>query len=118
MFKYISVLKDNAAKEQKINDLLENAAKYAQLNDNLRVEFENIASKVLEEKNSKIADFNKNSLENVMMPFKIKIDEFRNKIETLQIYEAEKMSGLQNELEKLINLNKQVSEEANNLAGA
>ncbi|MDR3275195.1 MAG: DNA recombination protein RmuC [Endomicrobium sp.] len=118
MFKYISVLKDNAAKEQKINNLSENAAKYAQLNDNLRVEFENIASKVLEEKNAKIADFNKNSLENVMMPFKVKIDEFRNKIETLQIYEAEKLSGLQNELEKLINLNKQVSEEANNLAGA
>jgi DNA recombination protein RmuC len=118
VFKYISVLKDNAAKEQKINNLSENAAKYAQLNDNLRVEFENIASKVLEEKNAKIADFNKNSLENVMMPFKVKIDEFRNKIETLQIYEAEKLSGLQNELEKLINLNKQVSEEANNLAGA
>ncbi|MDR3256679.1 MAG: DNA recombination protein RmuC [Endomicrobium sp.] len=118
MVKYISVSKDNAAKKQKINDLIESIEKQTQLNGNLKIEFENIASKVLEEKNAKIVDFNKNSLENVVAPFKMKIDEFKNKVETLQIYEAEKMSGLQKELEKLINLNKQVSEDANSLADA
>ncbi|MDR0800801.1 MAG: DNA recombination protein RmuC [Endomicrobium sp.] len=116
--KHISLSKDNAAKEQKINDLMENIEKQTYLNNNLKIEFENIASKVLEEKNAKITDLNRNSLENIVAPFKMKIDEFRNKIENLQIYEAEKISGLQKELEKLISLNKQISEEANNLAGA
>ncbi|MDR0820310.1 MAG: DNA recombination protein RmuC [Endomicrobium sp.] len=160
-FKYISLSKDNAAKEQKINDLTENienlskdnaakeqkihnltenienqtqlssnlkiefeniAAKnienQTQLSSNLKIEFENIAAKVLEEKNAKITNLNRTSLENIVSPFKVKIDEFRNKIDNLHTYEAEKMSGLQKELEKLIGLNKRVSEEANNLTNA
>jgi DNA recombination protein RmuC len=118
IFKYIALSKDNAAKEQRINDLSDNINNRSRIDNGLKVEFENIASKVLEEKNSKVVDLNRISLENVVAPFKIKIDEFKNKVENLQIYEAEKMSSLQKELEKLINLNKQVSEEANNLAGA
>jgi len=118
LFKYISVLKDNAAKEQKIKNLTENIEKQSQFNNSLKIEFENIASKVLEQKNAKITDLNKISLENVVAPFKVKIDEFRNKIENLQIYEAEKMSELKKELEKLTGLNKKISEEANNLASA
>ncbi|MDR1720963.1 MAG: DNA recombination protein RmuC [Endomicrobium sp.] len=118
IYKYISAVKDNAAKEQKIRNLMENIEKQTQFNNALKIEFENIASKVLEEKNAKITDLNKNSLENVVIPFKLKIDEFRNKIENLHIYEAEKMSELQKELEKLTSLNKKISEEANNLAGA
>ncbi|GHT52828.1 DNA recombination protein RmuC [Endomicrobiia bacterium] len=118
IFKYIALSKDCAAKEQKISDLTDSINNQSQVNNSLKIEFENIASKILEEKNAKVADINKASLENIVAPFKIKIDEFKNKVENLQIYEAEKMSGLQKELEKLINLNKQVSEEANNLAGA
>ncbi|GHT58862.1 DNA recombination protein RmuC [Endomicrobiia bacterium] len=118
IFKYIALSKDCAAKEQKISDLTDSISNQSRVNNSLKIEFENIASKILEEKNAKVADINKASLENIVAPFKIKIDEFKNKVENLQIYEAEKMSGLQKELEKLINLNKQVSEEANNLAGA
>ncbi|MCA6073057.1 MAG: DNA recombination protein RmuC [Endomicrobium sp.] len=116
--KYLSVSKDNATKEQKISNLTDTIANQTQLSNNIKIEFENIASKVLEGKNSKITDLNKISFESVVAPFKTKIDEFKNKVENLQIYEAEKMSGLQKELEKLVSLNKQVSEEANNLAGA
>ncbi|MCA6071768.1 MAG: DNA recombination protein RmuC [Endomicrobium sp.] len=116
--KYLSVSKDNAAKEQKISNLTDVITNQTQLSNNIKIEFENIASKVLEDKNSKIIDLSKISLESVVAPFKTKIDEFKNKVENLQIYEAEKMSGLQKELEKLVSLNKQVSEEANNLAGA
>ncbi|MDR3281927.1 MAG: DNA recombination protein RmuC [Endomicrobium sp.] len=116
--KYITILKDNAAKSQKIDDLTESINKQSQLHGNLKIEFENIASKVLEDKSKKIVNFSKNSLENIMVPFKIKIDEFKNKVESLHIYEAEKMSGFQKELEKLMNLNRQVSEEASNLAKA
>jgi DNA recombination protein RmuC len=114
--KYMAAVKDNAVKGQRIKDLEENIKKQSGINDVLKAEFENIASRVLEEKNAKITDLNKNSFENVIAPFKIKIDEFKNKVENLQIYEAEKMSGLQKELEKLVNLNRQVSQEANNLA--
>ncbi|MDR2676575.1 MAG: DNA recombination protein RmuC [Endomicrobium sp.] len=118
IFKYISISKDNAIKDQKIKDLLESTSEYSKLSCSLKGEFESIASKILDENKSKIAGFSRDSFESVIMPFKVKIDEFRSKIEAFQIYEAEKMSGLQNELGKLITLNKQISDEANNLASA
>ncbi|MDR0977646.1 MAG: DNA recombination protein RmuC [Endomicrobium sp.] len=118
LFKYMAAARDNAVKDQRIKDLEENLKKQSGINDSLKIEFENIASKVLDGQNAKITDLNKISLENVVAPFKTKIDEFKNKVENLQIYEAERMSSLQKELEKLVTLNKQVSEEANNLAGA
>jgi DNA recombination protein RmuC len=116
--KYITILKDNILKEQKINDLINNINDKSKINDSLKTEFKNIASKILEEKNEIIINSNKISLENVMAPFKTKIDEFKNKIDKLHIYEAEKMSAFQKELEKLMILNKHVSEDANNLTNA
>jgi DNA recombination protein RmuC len=58
------------------------------------------------------------SLETIVSPFKTKFDEFKIKIDSLQVYEAEKMSSLQKELEKLVTLNNKLSKEANNLADA
>ncbi len=117
-FKYVSLSKDNAAKEQKIQNLTENIENQTRLGSNLKSEFENIASKVLEEKTAKITDLNRTSLESIVSPFKVKIDEFRNRIEDLNTSEAEKISGLRKELENLMSLNKQLSADANNLAGA
>ncbi|OEG71391.1 hypothetical protein ATZ36_14830 [Candidatus Endomicrobiellum trichonymphae] len=117
-FKYISLSKDNAAKEQKIQNLTENIENQTRLGSNLKSEFENIASKVLEEKTAKITDLNRTSLESIVSPFKVKIDEFRNRIEDLNTSEAEKISGLRKELENLMSLNKQLSADANNLAVA
>jgi DNA recombination protein RmuC len=116
--RYISISKDLATKKQKIEDLTETLKNQEKLNSSLAIQFENIASKVLEEKNTKIIDLNKLSLETIVSPFKTKFDEFKIKIDSLQIYEAEKMSSLQKELEKLVVLNNKLSKEANNLADA
>ncbi|MDR1418368.1 MAG: DNA recombination protein RmuC [Endomicrobium sp.] len=116
--KYITISKDIAAKKQKIDDLTETLKNQENLNSSLKTQFENIASKVLEEKNAKIIDLNKISLETIVSPFKTKIDEFKTKVDLLQVYEAEKMSSLQKELEKLVSLNNKISQEANNLADA
>jgi len=118
LLKYISVSKDNAAKEQKISDLTENLAKQGDMQGSLKTEFENIASKVLEEKGTKLSDLNKKELDAVVAPFKEKMDEFRNKVESIHLSETEQRGILNAELKRLMELNKQVSEEANNLAGA
>jgi DNA recombination protein RmuC len=118
VFKYISLSKDNAAKAQKIYDLTENIENQTQLNSNLKIEFENIATTVLEEKNTKLMNSNKNSLESIVFPLKEKIEEFKNKIGDLKNYETVQISGLKNELKNLMSLNNRLSEEANNLADA
>ena len=118
VFKYLSVSKKNSAKEQKISDLTESLNSHSRTQDMLKIEFENIASKVLDEKNSKISELNKQALENVVSPFKEKIDEFKTKVENIHLDEAKQREVLNAELKRLMELNKQVSEEANNLAEA
>ncbi|MCL2799751.1 MAG: DNA recombination protein RmuC [Endomicrobia bacterium] len=117
-FKYVSVSKDNAAKDQKIKDLSETLNERSNVQNSLKTEFENIASKVLEEKNSRISDLNKRALETVISPFKEKIDEFKNKVEQIYVDESNRMAVFGSELGRLMELNKKVSEEANNLASA
>ncbi|MDR1196155.1 MAG: DNA recombination protein RmuC [Endomicrobium sp.] len=118
IFKFVMVSKENAAKEQKIKDLSEEIEKQNKERDSLKTEFENIASKILEEKSSKIFDINKRELDGIVAPFKEKIDEFKNKVESIHIAENQQRAVLNAELKRLMELNKQVSEEANNLAVA
>ncbi len=118
MAKYINAAKDNSAREQKIKDLTDELAKQESVREALKTEFENIASKVLEEKNSKISEMNRQTLETVVSPFKEKMDEFKNKVESMHVYETQQRAVLSTELKRLMELNMQVSQEANNLAGA
>ncbi|MCL1971920.1 MAG: DNA recombination protein RmuC [Endomicrobia bacterium] len=118
IFKYISLSKENAAKEQKIKDLAENLVKSGDARNSFKAEFENIAAKILEDKSTKLSDMNKRELDGIVAPFKEKIDEFKNKVESIHISENQQRAVLNAELKRLMELNKQVSEEANNLAGA
>ncbi|MDR1941875.1 MAG: DNA recombination protein RmuC [Endomicrobium sp.] len=116
--KYVSLSKENAAKEQKIKDLGELLQQQSEMRNMLKGEFENIALKVLDDKNSKISEMNRLAVENVVVPFKEKIDEFKSKIENMHIYEVQQRAVMDSELKRLMELNKQISKEANNLAGA
>lgn len=81
-------------------------------------EFENIANKILDEKSQKFTDQNKNNLEIILNPLKEKIKDFENKVEKAYKTESDERITLKAEIKNLIDLNKQVSEDANNLAKA
>ena len=82
------------------------------------VEFENIANKILDEKSKKFTDQNKINLELILNPLKERIKDFENKVEKAYKTESDERITLKTEIKNLIDLNKQVSEEANNLAKA
>lgn len=81
-------------------------------------EFENIANKILEEKSNKFTEQNKNNLDTILNPLKEKIKDFEEKVEKTYKAESAERITLKAEIKNLIDLNKQVSEEANNLAKA
>jgi len=81
-------------------------------------EFENIANKILDEKTQKFTDQNKNNLEIILNPLKEKIKDFESKVEKAYKSESDERITLKAEIKNLIDLNKQVSEDANNLAKA
>jgi DNA recombination protein RmuC len=81
-------------------------------------EFENIANKILDEKSKKFTDQNKTNLDIILNPLKEKIKDFEEKVEKAYKTESDERITLKAEIKNLIDLNKQVSEEANNLARA
>ena len=103
------------AQEEKNNSL---KAELENIHKRYTLEFENIANKILEEKSQKFTDQNKNNLDVILNPLKEKIKDFEEKVEKAYKTESTERITLKAEIKNLIELNKQVSEEANNLARA
>ncbi len=81
-------------------------------------EFENLANKILEEKSQKFTEQNRSNLDVILNPLKEKIKEFELKVDSAYKAEAAERNSLKGEIKSLVELNKQISEEANNLAKA
>ena len=81
-------------------------------------EFENLANKILDEKSQKFTEQNKNQLDIILNPLKDKIRDFEQKVENVYKVESAERNSLKGEIKSLIELNKQISEEANNLVKA
>ncbi len=88
------------------------------INKKYTTEFENIANKILDEKSKKFTDQNKTNLDSILNPLKERIKDFETKVEKAYKTESDERVTLKAEIKNLIDLNKQVSEEANNLAKA
>ena len=81
-------------------------------------EFENIASRVLEEKTQKFTQLNKENLDVILKPLGENLEGFRKKVEEVYDRESKERFSLGKELERLVQLNQKISEEANNLTNA
>lgn len=88
------------------------------INKKYTTEFENIANKILDEKSKKFTDQNKTNLDIILNPLKERIKDFESKVEKAYKAESDERVTLKAEIKNLIDLNKQVSEDANNLANA
>lgn len=112
---FVSAKTENDNLKQK---LAEQKGELEQLNQKFTKEFENLANRILDEKSQKFTEQNRNNLDVILNPFKEKLKEFEQKVD--QAYKAENSERvtLKTEIKNLIDLNKQISEEANNLATA
>jgi DNA recombination protein RmuC len=103
------------AQDEKYNTL---KSELENIHKKYTTEFENIANKILDEKSKKFTDQNKTNLDIILNPLKEKIKDFEQKVEKAYKTENDERITLKAEIKNLIDLNKQVSEEANNLANA
>jgi len=87
-----------------------------ELHKRTAAEFENLANKILDEKAKKFTELNRTNLDIVLNPLNEKIKDFGEKVEKIYKSESEERITLKTEIKHLIELNKQVSQEANNLA--
>ena len=89
-----------------------------ELGKKFNTEFENIANKILDEKSVKFTKQNKENLETILKPLGENIDHFKKKVEEVYDKESKERFSLGKEVEKLVNLNQEVSKEAQNLTNA
>ena len=86
--------------------------------EQLRKDFELMASKILEEKSEKFTKQNKNTLQTILNPLQDRIKTFEKKVEETQKERIGMHAALKEQLQSLKDLNLQMSKEANNLTKA
>lgn len=90
----------------------------SELQQKFTKEFENLAGKILEDKSRKFTEQNKENLDTILTPLKERIADFEKKVNEVYISETKERAALAEQLRYLHELNKQMSEEANNLTRA
>jgi DNA recombination protein RmuC len=83
-----------------------------------QLEFQNIAGKLLEEKSQKFVETNKTNLDILLNPLKENIKAFEEKVDKVYNMEAAERNTLKGVISQLMELNKLISNEAQNLTKA
>ena len=110
---------EQAANNQFLREKLETQKEELEImRKQFNTEFENIASRVLEEKTQKFTQLNKENLDVILKPLGDNLEGFRKKVEEVYDRESKERFSLGRELERLVQLNQKISEEANNLTNA
>jgi len=83
-----------------------------------KMEFEQIASKILEEKTSKFTVQNKVNMDLILSPLKENIKAFEEKVDRVYKVESDERNILKGVISQLMDQSKQIQEDANNLTKA
>jgi len=111
-----------AGKEQNVLHLEERLAyqkeETTQIQQQFKLEFENLANRILEEKSQKFTTQNQVQMNQILNPLKEKINDFESSIHQKYLDETKERFSLKKEIEQLKDLNIQLSEDAANLVSA
>lgn len=96
----------------------EKLALLAEARDQLKMEFQELAQKIFEEKGQKFTEQNKTNLDGVLRPVREQLTEFRKRIDHVYEKESKDRLSLFHEIGNLKALNQRISEDAINLTNA
>lgn len=117
-----SLIALNSESETTIKHLKERLAtqtsEIEKMQEQFKLQFENIANKILEEKSERFSEQHKLKLSQVLNPFSEKIVNFEEIIRKNQIESAKERSTLAEQIKQLTNLNNKMLEDAQNLTKA
>lgn len=88
------------------------------LQEKFKTEFENVANRLLEEKSRKFTEINEENISKIIVPFRDKLTDLKKDIENIHKEESREVISLKTEIRSLMDLNRQVSRDADNLAKA
>ncbi len=86
--------------------------------DHLKNEFQSLAQKIFEEKSAKFADQNRSAMDQLIVPLREQIGDFKKRVEDVYDKESRDRTALHAEINHLKELNQRISKEAVNLTRA
>ena len=89
-----------------------------QSRERLKAEFQQLAQEILEDKSRRFSEQNASQLGQLLTPLREQIGDFRKLVSDSYEKEGKERAGLQAELRQLVELNRQLSDEAGNLTRA
>jgi len=113
-----TISKLNADYSNLENRLKEQKVEVESLQKKFTTEFENLANRILEEKSKKFTEQNKSNIDEILKPLSERIKDFEKKVNDIHMTDLRERASLAEQLKNLHELNKQMTEEANNLTKA
>jgi len=108
-----------SAQNETLNQSLENQKEeIKKIQEEGKLQFENLANKILEEKTEKFTTLNQNNLKNILEPFQEKINDLKNKVNEAYEKENKERFSLGERVKELALLNQQISDDAKKLTKA
>tara|TARA_R110002096_G_scaffold87831_3_gene201462 strand:- start:14354 stop:15688 length:1335 start_codon:yes stop_codon:yes gene_type:complete len=98
--------------------LAEQKDELAGMQEQLKIQFENLANKILDEKSAKFTKQNRESLDQLLNPLGLKLEEFKKKVEETYNEENRQRATLKEQIRQMGELNQKMSEDAKNLTRA
>lgn len=98
--------------------LAEQKGELEKLNERFKTEFENLATRILEEKSQKFTEQNKLSIDGILTPLRDRIKDFEEKVQKVYDTEAAERNVLKGEIKQLMSLNQVMHQDAQNLTKA
>ena len=90
----------------------------AEMRRQFNVEFENIANKIFQQKTESFNKLSAESLAGLLRPFGENLKEFKHQVAEVYDRESKQRFSLEERIKELVLLNKQISDDANNLTRA
>ena len=104
------------AAEQRL--MAEKVRSQEEVEQTMREQFKALAGDVLGEQSRRFKEENRESMDLILKPFKDNIVEFRTRVESIFTHQNEQSGVLKNELQRLMELNAQITTETTNLTNA
>ena len=90
----------------------------ADMHKQFNLEFENIANKIFQQKTETFNKLSTESLSSLLKPFGDNLNEFKHQVAEVYEKESKQRFSLEDRIKELVLLNKQISDDANNLTKA
>ncbi len=113
-----NVNKLQADNEHLESRLAEQKQELEKMGERFKSEFQNLASEILKKNTREFSESNHKQIGEILSPLREKIESFEKRVNTVYNDENKSRSQLMGQVNQLMELNKRISEEANNLTNA